>query len=427
MRPTDLRGILGYTTHFRGKVFVLSLDSQVIDHENFKNLLLDISVLRSLNVKIVLVHGATTRLKSLGERMHVNLSDVEGTGITDDETLEISILGLFQIGQKILEGLSELDLQGAIPNAVIAHPSGIIDGTDHICTGRVERIDGELIMGMVDSGVIPVIPAIGYDGDGKSFRVHSDHVAVDVAREIKAAKLIFVGNSPGVQEAGSLSAQFSVEEAEEFIKHHSGKESAYVVSKLRSALKACLNGVSRSHLIDGLKDEALLSELFSNEGVGTMVYANDYEAIRPAEKKDVGAIRRLVRQSAVEQEVVYRSESEIEQAIDDFLVFEIDRNVVGCVAIHSSDEEQGLGELACLIVSEAHANQGIGKKLIEFGETQAKQKGIRKLYVLSTRAFNFFSQKGGYQESDIELLPPKRRERYTGSGRNSRILVKRLA
>ncbi|MEM1156768.1 MAG: amino-acid N-acetyltransferase [Verrucomicrobiota bacterium] len=426
MRPTDLRGILGYTTHFRGKVFVLSVDSQVIDDENFKNLLLDISVLRSLNVKIVLVHGATTRLKSLGERMQVKLTDTEGTGITDEATLEVAILGLFQIGQKILEGLSELDLQGAIPNAVIAHPSGIVDGIDNGCAGRVERIDGELILGMVESGVIPVVPAIGYDGDGKSFRVHSDHVAVELAREIKAAKLIFVGNTAGVQEAGSLSAQFSVEEADEFIKHHSGKESAYVVSKLRSALKACRGGVSRAHLIDGLRDDALLSELFSNEGVGTMVYANEYEAIRPAEKRDVGAIRRLVRQSEVEQEVVYRSESDIEELIEDFLVFEIDGNVVGCVAIHASTEEAGLGELACLIVSEAHANQGIGKKLVSFGETQAKQKGISTLYVLSTRAFNFFAQKGGYAEADADLLPPERKVRYTESGRNSRILLKSL-
>jgi amino-acid N-acetyltransferase len=426
MRPTDLRGILGYTTHFRGKVFVLSVDSQVIDHENFKNLLLDISVLRSLNVKLVLVHGATTRLKSIGERMGVTLTDTEGTGITDDATLEVSILGMFQLSQRILEGLSEVDLQGAIPNAVVAHPSGIVDGTDQINTGRVERIDASLILDLVGAGVTPVIPAIGYDGQGNSFRVHSDHVAVEVAKAIKAAKLIFIGNTAGVREAGSLSAQFSVEEATQFIDSHADQESIYVVSKLKAALRACRSGVSRAHLIDGLKDEALLSELFSNEGVGTMVYANEYEAIRLAEKRDVGAIRRLVRQSVVEQEVVYRSEKEIEEAIDDFLVFEIDGNVVGCVAIHVSAEQAELGELACLIVSEAHVNQGIGMKLVAYGETRARQQAIKQLYVLSTRAFTFFAQKGGYQEATSDLLPPLRKKRYQDSGRNSRILVKTL-
>ncbi len=424
MRPTDLRGILRYTTHFRGTVFVLSVDSMVVEDENFKNLLLDISVLRSLNVRILVVHGATSRMKRLADKLGVELSDTEGTGITDAATLEISILGGFQLSHKILEGLSELDLPVTISNGVIAHPSGIVNGVDQIFTGRVERIDVAAIQSQLDAGLIPVIPPLGYDGEGHTYRVHGDHVALEIAKSLKAAKLIFIGTTPGVRGAGSLSAQFSVEEAAIYLRSAMAKEQPDAAAKMQHALRACQSGVSRAHLIDGLKDEALLAELFSNEGVGTMVYANEYEAIRPAQKKDVRAIRRLVKQSVTEQEVVY--ETDILGAIQDFYVFEIDANVVGCVAVHASSEEPGLGELACLVVSDAHANQGIGKKLITFAEGKAKQRGLVKLYVLSTRAFNFFAQKGGYIEAETLLLPPLRRERYLTSGRNSRILVKSL-
>ncbi|MEM6823363.1 MAG: amino-acid N-acetyltransferase [Verrucomicrobiota bacterium] len=424
MRPTDLRGILSYTTRFRGRLFVLSVDSQVIEDENFKNLLLDVSVLRSLNMKLIIVHGASTRMKMLSERLSVTLSDSDGSGITDEATMEVSLLGAFQLSQKILEGLSEVDLRAAITNAVIAHPSGIVDGKDHGLTGRVERVDREFLENVLDSGAIPVVPPIGYDGDGQTFRVHADHAAVQIARELRAAKVIFIGTSAGVNEAGNLSAQFSVSEAEAYVQQHAGNHSNDVIQKMRHGLRACLNGVSRAHLIDGLKDEALLSELFSNEGVGTMIYANDYEAIRPALKKDVRAIRRLIKNSAVDQEVVYRSEEEVEHVIDDFYVFEIDSNVVGCVAVHPSAEQPDKGELACLIVAEAHANQGIGRKLVEFAEQKAKELEIKFLYVLSTRAFNFFQKKGGYQESKPEELPPARQTAYFASRRNSRVLVK---
>lgn len=426
MRPTDLRGILGYTTRFRGKIFVLSVDSRVIDHENFKNLLLDISVLRSLNVNLILVHGATTRMEVLADRLGIRLSDTEGQGVTDAATLEVSVLAGAQLSQKILEGLREVNLAGAVSNALIAHPSGIVNGTDRILSGRVERVEIATVMSLLDAGTIPVFPPLGFDGEGHTFRVPADLAAFEVARSVKAAKLIFVGTNSGVRDAGSLQAQFSVAEATQFVRRQSGANSEYVIRKMEIALKACQSGISRAHLIDGLKDEALLGELFSNEGVGTMVYANEYEAIRPALKKDVRAIRRLTQESVAEQELVLRTEGDLARVVKDFFVFEIDGNVVACVALHHDPEHADLAELACLVVSEAHANQGIGRKLVAFVEKTARETGVKELFTLSTRAFNFFTQKGGFIEKGVEVLPPDRRVRYEKSGRNSRILVKSL-
>lgn len=427
MRPTDLRGILGYTTHFRGKIFVLSIDSRVIDHENFKNLLLDISVLRSLNVNLILVHGATTRMIALADRLGIALSDPEGQGVTDPATLEVSVLAGAQLSQKILEGLREADLAGAVSNALIAHPSGIVNGTDRAFTGRVERVESTTLHSLLESGIIPVFPPLGFDGEGHTFRVPADLAALEVARAVRASKLIFVGTSSGVRDAGNLQAQFSVAEAAKYVRDQSGANPDYVLRKMEIALKACQSGISRAHLIDGLKDEALLGELFSNEGVGTMVYANDYEAIRPALKKDIRAIRRLTQASVAEQELVPRTESDLARIVRDFFVFEIDGNVVGCVALHRDSSDPTQAELACLVVSEAHANQGIGRKLVAFVEKTAKESGVKQLFTLSTRAFNFFTQKGGFVEKNADLLLPDRKARYEKSGRNSRILAKTLA
>jgi len=424
MQPTDLRGILAYTTHFQGETFVLSLDSEVIAHENFRNLLLDISVLRSLDVYVVLVHGASWGLAELAERLGTTLSDQTGRGITDPETFDLCVLTAARLTQKVFSGLAEVHLRGAVTNAIVAHPSGIVDGVDQQRSGRVERVDILNLKTLLQSGMIPVIPPFGWDGEGQMFRVHADHTAVEVARAIGAAKVLFVGTHPGVREAGTLSAQFSVTEAEQFLKNHPVTEKDDVLEKMRLALKACRAGINRVHLIDGLRDEALLSELFSNEGVGTMVYANEYEAIRPARKKDVQAIRRLIAQSLEEQEVVDRSEAELINHIADFFVFEIDRNVVGCVALHLDDPEAQDGELACLIVSEAHSNQGIGRKLITYAESVARQRGLKRIFTLSTRAFNYFVQKGGYREAGPDILPPGRRDQYEAMGRNSRILIK---
>jgi amino-acid N-acetyltransferase len=186
--------------------------------------------------------------------------------------------------------------------------------------------------------------------------------------------------------------------------------------------------VQRVHIIDGRENEALLNEVFSNEGVGTMIYANEYEAIRRAKKKDVGAILNLIRESVSAHELVARSRQEVTTRIGDFFLFEIDGNIVGCVGIRCyGDGPEKVAELECLYVAEAHENQGIGRKLMWFTETQAREMRAKRLLALSTQAFNYFVQKGGFREGTPEQLPPERRARYELSGRNSKILIKDLA
>jgi amino-acid N-acetyltransferase len=427
MKAADLRGILSYIARFRDKLFVLNIDSAVLASENFHNLLLDISVLHSLNIRLVLVHGASTQISELSREMNSPASDIAGMGITDASTLKLAILASNRLAHEILEGLNETDRRAVITNAVIAHPAGILDGQDHQWTGQVERVDVEFLHRLLDSGAIPVLPPLGFDGNGQTYRVNSDGVALEVSEALHAHKLIHVTTSNGVHEAGRLSAQFSVEEAEAYLKKHKAELPATLLSKLKHGIRACRNGVQRVHIIDGTQDEALLGEIFSNEGVGTMIHANEYEAVRRARKKDIGALRSLLREPVEQQQLLPRTREELATRINEFYVFEIDRNIVGCVGMKSYPEAKPpVAELECLLVAEAHANQGIGGKLMQFVENEARDAGARRLFALSTQAFNYFQQKGGFREGDPSLLPTERRNLYTSSGRHSKVLFKDL-
>ena len=425
MKVSDLRGILTYIPGFREKTFVIALDGAIIADDNFPNIMLDLAVLRSLSIRLVLVHGAAHQLSELSKQSGIPISNADGTGITDEETLKLALTAANRITHEVLEGLASNDLRAAYTNAVIAHPYGIVGGVDRLFTGRVERVDTEFLNQLLEKGVIPVIAPLGFDGDGRTFRVNSDGVAIEVAEALKASKLIFVTNRNGFTKSGKKASQISVAEAEEFFKKHKAEIPDNMASKFEHSIRACRNGVSRVHVIDGRIDEALLTEIFSNEGVGTMIYANEYQAVRRALKKDVRAIRNLIRESVEEEEIVKRSRGDIVSQLNDYYVFQIDGNIVGCVALHVQPGGE-TAELACLSISGAHENMGIGQKLMLFAEDAAKQKGVKSIFLLTTRAFNYFQQKGGYKEGSLNDLPLARREKYETSGRNSKVLVKQV-
>ena len=424
MRPTDLRGILRYVPQFREKTFVVALDGAVVDDENFGNILLDVAVLWSLSVRPVLVHGAAAQIQALAEQEEARApSDLEGSGVTDAHTLDLALTAANRLTHRILEGLNTADLRGASTNAVIAHPLGILRGVDHQFTGRVERVDVELLGMLLANGIVPVAPPLGMDGDGRTYRLNSDAVAVEIAKALGAVKVVFLTTADGLLLGGKLARQLSVEELAEALQK--GMVAPEQTSKARHAVLACRAGVPRVHVVNGRVHEGLLAEVFSNEGIGTLVYANDYRQIRPARKRDVRSIQQLIQASVESEELLPRSRATIEQQLDDFFIFEVDRNPIACVALHSYPEE-GKGELACLCVRPSHENQGIGRIMIQFVEQRAREKGLETLIVLSTQAFNYFRSKGGFVEGSPDDLPRARRERYDRSARNSKVLLKTL-
>jgi amino-acid N-acetyltransferase len=281
-----------------------------------------------------------------------------------------------------------------------------------------------MLQGLLSQGIIPVVPPLGFDGDGKTYRVNSDAVALALASQLKAVKLLYLTTADGLQHQGRLLRQVLVSELKALLGNPSDLRPD-LISKARHAVAACEAGVPRVHVINGTVDESLLSEVFSNEGIGTLVYANEYTQVRRAQKKDIRTLINLTKASMDASELMKRTRAAIERQMGDYYLFEIDKNPVGCVALHPYPETQQ-GELAFLYVSPSHENQGIGSKLVQFVEARARELGITEIFTLSTTAFTWFQNKASYAEATPDVLPIARRERYEASGRNSKILVKRL-
>lgn len=424
-RLTSLREILRYVPRFRDRAFVIAIDGAVVEDDNFPNLLLDIALLRSLSIRVALVHGAAHQIKRYAGQLNVTPSNIDGTGVTDAETLNIAITAANRVTHEILEGLSANDLRGACPNAIVAHPAGILSGVDRKFTGRVERVDVGLLASLMEHDIIPVIPPIGCDGVGHSYRLNSDAVAVEIAKSLSAVKLVYLTTEGGIKGPKGVIRQMTIEEADAFLKKTRGDLAAESVTKLHHAVRAGKEGIERIHIIDGREEEGLLGEVFSNEGIGTLIYTNEYQSIRPAQKKDIRAVFNLIRQGIQAEELVKRTKTEIERTIADYFVFEVDKNPVACVALHTYPD-LGKAEMASVYVDNRYENKGIGGKLMAFVETVARSRGFAELFCLSTQAINYFIQKGGFALGTPDDLPPTRREAYDKSNRRSQVLIKKL-
>jgi len=426
-RFEDLRGILRYVPQFRQRVFVIAFDGALMTQPGFASLLQDVAVLQSLNIEVVLVFGARAQVRALAEKRGITLYNDDGMGRTDAAGIEIAKDAIMRQCSDLVADLTALEMPVAVSNALAVHPAGVIDGVDLEFTGRIERVDEESLRALLKADIIPILPPLGYDGKGATLRLNSDAVAVEVAIALQAAKVIFVAESGITAADGTRLAQMSVADAKEMYKKKDGKYDVSLLSKLRYASLACQEGVPRVHIVDGTQDEALLAELFSNEGVGTMIHADDYQQIRKARASDVPALLSMMQQSVDDAALVPRTRDQIQSKIKDFFVLELDGNPIGSVAVHSYEEDgRKIAELACLFVRRSHKNKNHGRKLVAFAEETARQRGSEVIFALSTQAFRFFEEKMGYAVADPDALPASRREKYDKSGRNSKVLVKSL-
>jgi amino-acid N-acetyltransferase len=426
LRLTDLREILHYIPQFRDRVFVIAIDGAVVADDNFGNLLLDIALLRSLRIGVALVHGAGAQVRQLAAKAGIRASSSDGTGITDEPTLQLSITAANRVTHQILQGLADNDLRGASGNSLVAHPAGILGGVDQKFTGKVERVDTLMLKSLLEHDIIPVIPPLGWDGEGHTYRLNSDAVAVEVAKSLQAVKLVYLAAHRPPRIGDKILRHVTTDEAANFLKKQRADiQPTESLSKLDSAVRAAKGNVPRVHIIDGTVQEGLLSEVFSNEGVGTLVHTNEYQSIRKALKKDIRTIYQLIQRGIEADELLKRTRAEVERQIDDFFVFEMDKNPVACGALHLYPVQK-TAELACVYVDPRQENQGIGAKMVHYAEDLARSQGLTELFCLSTQAINYFVSKGGFRLATPDDLPPGRREQYERSGRKSQVLVKAL-
>jgi amino-acid N-acetyltransferase len=426
IKPTDLRGILKYVPRFQGQIFVIAVDGSIVADENFGNLLVDIAVLRSLAIRVVLVHGIGHQLQELSSARHIPITNVDGTGVTDAATLDLAIRASSRVSHAVIEGLTQNGLKCAVTNAVRAVPTGILRGQDQQFTGKVDRIDKDFLGELIAGQVVPIVSPIAFAPDGKSLRVNSDLLAAELAEVLRATKVIYLMPQPGLEIDGQVRRDISVEALRKLVDESPDKISESTRSKALHAIKAIESGTPRIHMLDGRVFDGLLNEIFSNEGVGTLVYGNEYQQIRRARKSDVRLIYNLTRNAVRREELIHRTQQAIEKNIDQFYVFEIDENIIACVTLYFYPDKPQMAEVGSLYVMPFYHNRGIGKKMVEYACMQAQDRGATTVIALSTQSFGFFTNVCGFEESSKEILPEARLKQYEESGRNPKVLMKRF-
>ena len=425
-KPTDLRGILKYIPRFRNQIFVVALDGAVIADDNLANLLVDIAVLRSLMIKVVLVHGISEQLQDLSIARDVPLSNADGTGVTDTSTLDLAVRASSRVSHLILEGLTQSGLKCAITNAVRSLPVGVIKGEDHQFTGRVDRIDKETLQHLFAADIVPIIQPIGFAPDGSTLRINSDLLAIKVAAALDATKVIYLSQREGLNINEVFRRDIAVDELAGILRDSPSAITDDVRSKAEHAVTGVKSGIPRVHLIDGRVYDGLLNEVFSSEGVGTLIFGNDYQQVRAATRNDSRFVHSLIRSAVEREELLHRDLAAIEEHIEDFFVFEIDENIVACISLHVFPDQPDTAEIGSLCVMPFHHKRGIGRKMVAFATLQAKAAGATKLVALSTQSSTFFSRSCGFTSNDESALPPARRELARSNGRNAIVLVKTL-
>ena len=422
-----------YIHAFRGRMFVVAFGGDVVADPGFPGLIHDLALLNSLGVKLVLVHGARPQIEQRMKEAGAGLEYVNGLRITDDAALPCVKQAVASVRVEIEAllsmGVANSPMAGArvrvaSGNFVTAQPLGIHDGVDYLHTGEVRRIDVSGIEQQHAHNSIVLLSPLGYSPTGEIFNLGLRDVAASTAEQLQADKLIYLTASSGPKGVRKKSLrQMSLKEAETFLSKRGDPDSDYA-KDLQSAIHACRHGVQRAHLIDWHIDGGLLLELFTRDGVGTLVTDDIYEGVRQAEIQDVGGIIELISPLEENGTLVKRSRERLETEIEKFTVVERDGMIIACAALYPT-AKQGLVELACLAVHPDYRNEGRGDRLLTWIEQQAIESDADKLFVLTTRTAHWFRERG-FKSTDLKALPGKRRSLYNYQ-RNSKIFIKVLA
>lgn len=435
--PTDeqafvrwFRGSTPYINAFRGRTFVITFGGELVAEQQFASFVHDIGLLNSLGVRLVLVHGARPQIEERLNARGIELQYENGLRITDAAALACvkEAAGTVRVELEALlsMGLANSPMAGArirvaSGNFVTAQPLGVRDGVDYQHTGEVRRVDGEAIQKQLHDGAIVLLSPIGYSPTGETFNLSAEDVATATAMQLRADKLIFLTDAKGVTDSRRrLVRELDLAEAEQALAR---KQSEEMARSLGGALRACRGGVRRAHIIDRHIDGALLLELFTRDGIGSLVSGELFEGTRRASIDDVGGILELIAPLEADGVLVRRSRELLEMEIDQFVVTERDRMIVACAALYPFTEEQ-VGELACLAVHRDYRKQGRGDDLLAFIERQARDMGINRLFVLTTRTAHWFQERG-FREADIKDLPVKKQAMYNYQ-RRSKVFIKPL-
>jgi amino-acid N-acetyltransferase len=429
-----IREVFRYARRFAGKRFVFQISSAIIDSDGFPALVKDLAILHQSGIGIILVPGASMGIDRLLKKFDRESEFANGIRISTADSLPIIKMAAFDAANRLMTELSSQQVSSVIGNWVRARAIGVVDGVDYHMTGEAEKISFAQLERILADNLIPILPCIGWNIPGQAYNISSIELASQLATGLGADKLFFISGDFDLRaEAYSVDlensvvldgrlSRFTVQDARLFVESNRGTLPPHWRDILVHATEAARLGVPRAHILDGRSDGAVLREIFSSRGSGTMIHADPFESIRPMVNEDISDVLRLMAPGIESGQLIPRSRIDLQAAVDQFAVFETDGAVRGCGALIGS--EQNRGEIAGMAVDPEYSHLGIGNKILRYLIEQAREKGMTGLYALTTRASDWF-QNNGFERGAVSDLPEDKRSRYNEE-RNSRVFVLRL-
>lgn len=421
-----------YIRLHRGRTFVIQVGDRALRSDGFTALVHDLALLNSLGIRLALVLGARAAIedrlkeKKLASRYH------EGVRVTDAKTMDVvkETAGrlLLEIQARLSMGtgntpMSNSAIRVGTGNYVSARPTGVIGGVDYELTGKTRCTDTDAINVRLNDGEIVVLPPLGYSVTGEAYNLSAVAMAADVAAALQADKLVYLLESDDLSSLtdGPNAGQLNQDGAHALLGRMDEHSDSY--QYLKNALEVSINGVERVHLLNREEDGALLNELFTRDGSGLMITTSPYDVTRKAGAGDIGGILDLIEPHEQQGALVKRSREKLELEADHFTILVRDGVIIGCVGLYPYPED-GMGEVACLVVHPDYQDTGQGNRLLDEVEKEARVQGLDNVFVLTTQAQHWFRERG-FQEASLEDLPMAKQDLYNYQ-RNSKILVKRL-
>jgi amino-acid N-acetyltransferase len=432
------RAVAPHIHAYHGKTFVIGMAGELIAAGKLNNFVQDLAILHAIGIKLVLVHGfrpqVNEQLKAKGQTSRY----AHGMRITDEVALDCAQEAAgqlrFEIEAAFSQGLPNTPMANATVrvvsgNFLTARPVGIVDGVDFMHSGYVRRVDSATIRRAIDIGALVLLSPFGFSPTGEAFNLTMEDVATATAMALQADKLLFITEVPGIREnhddpESPIDTELALVDAKRLLARlPEAKQPTDPAFYLQHCVRACEGGVERSHILSFAVDGAILQEVFTHDGIGTMVVDEKLESLREASSDDVGGILAMIEPFERDGTLVKRSRTEIERDIGNYTVIEHDGIIFGCAALYPYPEAR-TAEMAALTVSPQVQGQGDGERILKRVEQRAKAMGLDSIFVLTTRTMHWFIKRG-FVQVDAEWLPEARKRKYNWD-RRSQVLVKKL-
>ncbi|MDR2718190.1 MAG: amino-acid N-acetyltransferase [Treponema sp.] len=442
-----IREVFHYQSKFEGSTMVFKIDCPVTEDPNFPGLVKDLALLAKTGFKVVIVPGAKQNIDAVLKRHDIHTSCTANTDfpvrVTTSQAIPFVEMAAYDVAGRFMTLLSGSRAEALIGNFVRARGLGVKDGVDTEHTGIVDKIYADSLERVLNLGMVPILPCIGWSPSGKPYNVQSDEIALAVSSALKAEKLFIISihdelradfynlpEKPKTRPDGRLD-RLTTQEIETLIAANgnlSGRNENETASwqhylrELKLARRASRSGVHRVHIVDGREEGSVLKELFSNLGVGTMIYADEYDSIRSLHTNDLPDILRLMEPLMQDGILIRRSAEQIQEKKDDYVVFEIDGTIHACGALHDRGESQA--EIAAIATDPRFSDMGLGRRIVGFLIEKARKKGLERVFVLTTQTQDWFESLG-FKEAGVETLPEQKRKVYDRA-RNSKVFALKL-